>query len=59
LQAALALEPDNASHRVMLAELYQALGLRRRAHGEAERALAADPKNEAARALLNSLRNPS
>jgi curved DNA-binding protein CbpA len=57
LQAALALEPDNASHRVMLAELYQALGLRRRAQGEAERALATDPKNEAARALLTSLRN--
>jgi curved DNA-binding protein CbpA len=59
LQAALALEPENASHRVMLAELYQALGLRRRAQGEAERALATDPKNEAARALLTSLRNMS
>jgi curved DNA-binding protein CbpA len=59
LQAALALEPDNASHRVMLAELYQALGLRRRAQGEAERALATDPRNEAARALLTSLRNMS
>jgi curved DNA-binding protein CbpA len=59
LQAALALEPDNASHRVMLAELYQALGLRRRAQGEAERALATDPKNDAARALLAGLRNLS
>ncbi len=59
LQAALALEPDNASHRVMLAELYQTLGLRRRAQGEAERALATDPKNEAAQALLTSLRNLS
>ena len=57
LRAALALEPDNASHRVMLAELYQAVGLRRRAQGEVERALATDPKNEAARALLTSLRN--
>jgi len=59
LQAALALEPDNASHRVMLAEFYQAMGLRRRAQGEAERALTTDPKNEAARALLASLRNLS
>jgi curved DNA-binding protein CbpA len=59
LQAAISLEPNNASHRVMLAELYQAIGLRRRAQGEVERALAADPKNEAARALLTSLRNMS
>ena len=57
LQTAISLEPNNASHRVMLAEFYQAMGLRRRAQGEAERALATDPKNEAARALLTSLRN--
>ena len=57
LQAALALEPNNASHRVMLAEFYQALGLRRRAQGEVERALTADPRNEAARALLARLRS--
>ncbi len=59
LQAAISLEPNNASHRVMLAEFYQAMGLRRRAQGEVERALATDPKNEAARALLASLRNLS
>ena len=57
LQAALALEPNNASHRVMLAEFYQALGLRRRAQGEVERALTADPRNEAASALLARLRS--
>jgi curved DNA-binding protein CbpA len=57
LQAAISLEPNNASHRVMLAELYQALGLRRRAQGELERALTADPRNEAARALLARLRS--
>ena len=57
LQAAISLEPNNASHRVMLAELYQAVGLRRRAQGEVERALATDPKNEAARALLARLRS--
>jgi curved DNA-binding protein CbpA len=57
LQAAVSLEPDNAAHRVMLAELYQALGLRRRAQGEVERALTADPKNKAARALLARLKS--
>ena len=59
LQAALALEPENASYRVMLAELYKQLGLQRRAEGELERALAADPKNEAARSLLLSLKSKS
>jgi Tfp pilus assembly protein PilF len=59
LQAAVSLEPDNASHRVMLAELYKTLGLRRRAQSEVERALAADPQNQAARALLTSLKNKS
>lgn len=57
LQAALALEPDNASYRVMLAELYKQLGLRRRAEGELQRALVVDPKHEAARALLLSLKS--
>jgi curved DNA-binding protein CbpA len=52
LQTAVSLEPNNAAHRVMLAELYERLGLHRRARGELERALAADPKNEAARKLL-------
>jgi hypothetical protein len=41
---------------MMLAELYQAVGLRRRALGEVERALTADPQNEAARALLARLK---
>jgi cytochrome c-type biogenesis protein CcmH/NrfG len=59
LQAALALEPDNASYRVMLAELYKQLGLQRRAEGELERVLAADPKNEAVRSLLLSLKSKS
>lgn len=59
LQAALALEPENASYRVMLAELYKQLGLQRRAEGELERALSVDPKNEAARSLLSSLKSKS
>jgi predicted Zn-dependent protease len=57
LQAALSLEPENTSYRVMLAELYKQLGLLKRAEGELERALVADPKNEAARVLLRSLKS--
>ena len=57
LQAAVSLDPDNTTYRVMLAELYKELGLRRRAEGELQRALAADPKNQAARALLLSLQS--
>jgi curved DNA-binding protein CbpA len=59
LQAALAIQPENAAYRVMLAELYKQIGLHRRAEGELERALAADPKNEAARTLLLSLKSKS
>jgi curved DNA-binding protein CbpA len=57
LQAAIALEPANVSYRVALAELYKALGLRRRAEGELQRALMTDPKSDAARKLLASLKN--
>jgi predicted Zn-dependent protease len=57
LQAALSLDPENSSYRVMLAELYQELGLRRRAEGELQRALVADPKNQSARELLLSLKS--
>jgi curved DNA-binding protein CbpA len=55
LQAALKLEPDNASFHLMLAELYQRIGLRKRAEHEALRALSADPANKSARELLSSL----
>jgi hypothetical protein len=57
LKAAIALEPANVSYRVALAELYNALGLRRRAEGELQRALMTDPKSDAARKLLASLKN--
>ena len=56
LQAAIKLEPNNANYRVMLAELYQDLGLKLRAKGEAERAIAADPNNQKARELLRALK---
>ena len=56
LKAAIALEPDNTSYRVAIAELYKTLGLRRRAEGELQRALKVDPKNAAALTLLASLK---
>jgi len=55
LQAALKIEPNNAAFRVMLAELYQKIGLRKRAENEAARALSADPTNASARRLLSDL----
>jgi len=55
LQAALSMEPENTSFRLMLAELYQLIGLRRRAQTELSRVLAADPRNEAARSLMATL----
>jgi DnaJ-class molecular chaperone len=56
LQAAVKLDPTNAEYRVMLAELYRDLGLKLRAKGEAERAVAADPNNSKARELLEALK---
>jgi len=57
LKAAIALEPNNVSYRVALAELYKAVGLRRRAEGELQRALISDPNSDVARQLLASLKN--
>ena len=57
LRAAIALEPTNVSYRIALAELYKAVGLRRRAEGELQRALMTDPKSDAARNLLASLKH--
>ena len=56
LLAAVKLDPQNADYRVMLAELYRDLGLKLRAKGEAERAVAADPNNRKARELLEALK---
>jgi curved DNA-binding protein CbpA len=56
LHAAIKLDPANSEYRVMLAELYQDLGLKLRAKGEAERAIAADPNNRKARDLLRALK---
>jgi curved DNA-binding protein CbpA len=56
LSAAIKLDPKNAEYRMMLAELYCDLGLKLRAKGEAERAVAADPNSRKARELLRSLK---
>ncbi len=50
--AAIKLDPGNATYRIMLAELYCELGFYLRAEGEIERALASEPNNTEARALL-------
>jgi curved DNA-binding protein CbpA len=55
LQAAVRLDPVNASYRVMLADLYRDLGFTRRAITELERALTLDVKNVEARRMLESL----
>lgn len=57
LQASITLEPRNVSYRVMLAELYSELGLRNRAEGELNRALAIDPHHTVARRLLQGLKS--
>ena len=57
LLEAIKLDPKNAEYRVMLAELYRDLGLKLRAKGEAERAVAADPNNRKARDLLQTLKS--
>lgn len=56
LQAAIRIEANNASYRVMLAQLYFELGMKRRAEGEAQRAISIDPQNAEALRLLNELR---
>lgn len=57
LLAAIKLDPQNGEYRVMLAELYRDLGLKLRAKGEAERAVATDPNNRKARDLLQALKS--
>lgn len=57
LNTAIMLDARDVAYRVMLAEFYCDIGLRRRAAGELERALAVDPGHAAARRLLNTLRD--
>jgi tetratricopeptide (TPR) repeat protein len=57
LKAAIALDTNNASYHVMLAEIYRDLGMRLRAESELQRALAVDAQHVEARRLLDALRN--
>ncbi len=59
LQAAITLDAQNVSYRVLLAELYQDIGLRRRAEAELQRALSIDPQHPQALRLLETLRGAS
>jgi curved DNA-binding protein CbpA len=56
IKAAISLDAKNAAYHVMLAELYSEIGLIRRAQGELDRALAIDPRNDAARQLRDKLK---
>ena len=55
-KAAITLDANNASFRVMLAEFYSAQGFLRRAQAELERALSIEPRNKTARRLLDKLK---
>jgi curved DNA-binding protein CbpA len=56
LRQAVALDPNNASYRVTLAQLYLAVGLQHRAESELERALALDPRHAPARQMLERIK---
>lgn len=55
IQAAVKLAPADVTFRTMLAELYFQLKFHKRARTELDRALALDPKNASAHALLRKL----
>jgi len=56
MQAALKLDPNNPTFRIMLAEFYIKENLLKRAEGELTRLLATFPSNREARELLDSLK---
>lgn len=56
MQAAIKLEPNNATYRLMLAEFFINVKLLKRAEGELTRLLAMAPDNKEAQSLLDSLR---
>lgn len=56
LQAAVKLDPDNPTYRIMLAEFFIQNNLMKRAEGELNRLLAIFPSNREARQLLESLK---
>ncbi len=57
MQAALKLDPNNPTFRIMLAEFFIQVNLLKRAEGELKRLLDVFPSNREARELLDSLRS--
>ena len=55
IQTAIKLDPTNSTYRIMLVEIFIQFGLLRRAEGELQRFLTANPGNREAQALLDSL----
>lgn len=56
MQAALKLDPENATFRLMLIEFFIDIGLKKRAEGELTRLLAISPDNKDAKGLLATLK---
>ncbi len=56
MQAAVKLDPDNPTYRIMLAEFFIQVNLLKRAEGELGRLLAVFPSNREARNLLDSIK---
>lgn len=56
MQAALKIDPNNVTYRIMLAEFFIQFNLMKRAEGELNRLLAIFPSNREARELLNSIK---
>ncbi|MFL6375241.1 MAG: DUF4388 domain-containing protein [Pyrinomonadaceae bacterium] len=57
LQAALKIDPENATFRLMLAQFFIEMGLKKRAEGELNRLLAVSPSNREAQDMLAGLKN--
>jgi predicted Zn-dependent protease len=57
MQAALKLDPNNPTFRLLLVEFFIQMGLKKRAEGELNRLLAVFPSNREAQDLLASLKN--
>ncbi|MEQ1923729.1 MAG: DnaJ domain-containing protein [Pyrinomonadaceae bacterium] len=59
MQAALKLDPQNPTFRILLAEFFIQYNLKKRAEGELTRLLAVFPSNREAQDLLDSLQKPA
>jgi hypothetical protein len=56
MQMAIKLDPNEPSFRIMLAEFFIQVNLRKRAEGELNRLLAIFPSNQEAKRLLQGLK---